>query len=109
MGGRKESGGEQMIAGQDTDSGAEKETERTVERNKIEEKSGSVIKVGTKLKEKISSYGNVKMLKQKKDEKGRKEEREWEKTFGRSKKTPKSSIRREEGKTMGKEETRDLR
>lgn len=65
-----------MIAGQDTDSRAEKGTKRTVERNKIEEKSGSVIKVGTKLKEKISSYENVKMLKKKKDEKEGEEERE---------------------------------
>lgn len=60
------------------------------------------------MKEKRSSYGNVEMLK-KRDEK-REKEREKEETFGRSKKTPKSPIRkREERKDMEEEEARGSR
>lgn len=61
------------------------------------------------MKKRRSSYGNVEMLKRKRDEKEEKE-REWEETFGRSKKTSKSPIRkREEGTDMGEEEARGSR
>lgn len=49
----------------------------------MEEKSGNLMKVETKLKEGRSSYKNVmETVKKKRDEK-RKEERKWEEIFGR--------------------------
>lgn len=66
------SGGEQMIAGQGTDASVEKKkgTRRTTGTNGMEEKSGSLMKVETRLKERRNNYENVEMLKRKRDVKG---------------------------------------
>lgn len=50
-----------MIAKQEKGAGAgrKKKAGQTAKRNKIEEKSGSLRKVKTKLKERKGSYGNV--------------------------------------------------
>lgn len=53
-----------MIAGQRTDAGAEKKkgTERAAVRNGIEERSESLMKVGTILKERRDNYGNLEKM-----------------------------------------------
>lgn len=52
MGDREILVGKQIITGQETDAGTEKKgTGRTAGRNRIEEKSGSLTKVRTRLKE----------------------------------------------------------
>lgn len=75
------------------------------------EKSRSLKKIGTRLKGRKGSYGNVEeMLRGKRDKKGIEVEKEEKEIFGRSKKTPRLSIRkRKEGKDMGEEEARGLR
>lgn len=71
------------------------------ERGGIEEQSVSLTKVGTRLKERGGSYGNVEeMLIRKREEKGGMEEREWKEIFSRSKKEVR---KREKGKGRGKD------
>lgn len=55
-------GEERMISGQNTGAGAARKNkaEQTAERNKLKEKSGSLGKVGTRLKARKSSNKNVK-------------------------------------------------
>lgn len=89
MGGKKENGRKRMIAGKETNAGAENKngTGRRAERNKMEKKSGNLIKIGAKLKERRSSYGNVEMmLKRNKNERRGEEKREWEETSAETRK-----------------------
>lgn len=69
----------------------------------MEGKSGNLGKIGTRLGERRSSYGNVEeMLKRKREEKGEEGESVGEGTFSRSKKTPRSPAEeREEGREWG--------
>lgn len=109
---RRVRGEERMITGQITSAGAARKKSRTNSRKKRnEKKSGSLGKVGTRLKARKSSNENVKkMLRGKWDKKGREKEKEEEETFGISKKTPRSPIRkRKEGKDIEEEEVRSER